>query len=45
MTHVVDIGEAEHKTWPAPQHERHPLGPLSVLAWGGRPPDRERRAS
>src|SRR3954447_4712932 len=23
---------------PAPKHEKAPLGPLSVLAWGGRPP-------
>lgn len=25
------------QTSPAPVHERAPLGPLSVLAWGGRP--------
>ena len=45
VTHVVDIGETPRRTWPAPQHERHPLGPLSVLAWGGRPPERATRSS
>jgi len=25
------------RTTPAPVHERSPLGPLSVLSWGGRP--------
>ena len=38
VTHVVahDPAAAVH-TSPAPAHEKAPLGPLSVLAWGGRP--------
>ena len=38
VTHVVadDLRPAPH-TEPAPQREGAPLGPLSVLAWGGRP--------
>jgi hypothetical protein len=37
VTHVVadDLRPAP-RTSPAPAHEREPLGPLSVLAWGGR---------
>jgi hypothetical protein len=37
VTHVVagDLRPAP-ATSPAPHHEREPLGPLSVLAWGGR---------
>jgi hypothetical protein len=37
VTHVVadDLRPAP-PTSPAPAHEREPLGPLSVLAWGGR---------
>ena len=37
VTHVVadDLRPAP-PTSPAPTHERQPLGPLSVLAWGGR---------
>ena len=38
VTHVVadDLRPAP-VTSPAPAHEREPMGPLSVLAWGGRP--------
>jgi hypothetical protein len=37
VTHVVadDLRPAP-PTSPAPEHEKQPLGPLSVLAWGGR---------
>ena len=37
VTHVVSRppGYDEHPTGPAPQRERAPLGPLSVLSWGG----------
>ena len=37
VTHVVadDLRPAP-PTSPAPTHQREPLGPLSVLAWGGR---------
>lgn len=40
VTHVVagDLRPAP-PTSPAPTHEREPLGPLSVLAWGGRRPE------
>jgi hypothetical protein len=40
VTHVVadDLRPAP-ATSPAPTHEREPLGPLSVLAWGGRRPE------
>jgi hypothetical protein len=40
VTHVVadDLRPAP-PTSPAPVHEREPLGPLSVLAWGGRRPE------
>jgi len=40
VTHVVadDLRPAP-ATSPAPVHERELLGPLSVLAWGGRPSD------
>jgi hypothetical protein len=40
VTHVVadDLRPAP-QTSPAPTHEREPLGPLSVLAWGGRRSD------
>src|SRR5687767_1290993 len=39
VTHVVadDLRPAP-PTSPAPAHEREPLGPLSVLSWGGRQP-------
>jgi hypothetical protein len=39
VTHVVadDLRPAP-ATSPAPAHEREPLGPLSVLSWGGRQP-------
>ena len=37
VTHVVaDDMRPAPATSPAPVHEREPLGPLSVLAWGGR---------
>jgi hypothetical protein len=37
VTHVVaDDLRQMPPTSPAPVHERAPLGPLSVLAWGGR---------
>ena len=37
VTHVVaDDLRPPPPTSPAPAHEREPLGPLSVLAWGGR---------
>jgi hypothetical protein len=41
VTHVVadDLRPAP-AAGPAPEHERAPLGPLSVLAWGGRSPSR-----
>ena len=40
VTHVVadDLRPAPPIS-PAPTHERAPLGPLSVLAWGGRRPE------
>ena len=38
VLHVVAQDPDVHpETSPAPVHERAPLGPLSVLAWGGRP--------
>jgi hypothetical protein len=39
VTHVVadDLRPAP-VTSPAPAHEREPMGPLSVLSWGGRQP-------
>src|SRR4051794_28559713 len=38
VTHVVAHNPDEHpQVSPAPKHEKAPLGPLSVLAWGGRP--------
>lgn len=40
VTHVVaDDLKPAPPTSPAPTHEREPLGPLSVLAWGGRRPE------
>jgi hypothetical protein len=40
VTHVVaDDLKPAPATSPAPTHERQPLGPLSVLAWGGRRPE------
>src|SRR3954449_5299483 len=39
VTHVVAHDPEEHPDLsPAPKHEKAPLGPLSVLSWGGRPP-------
>jgi hypothetical protein len=40
VTHVVadDLRPAP-VTSPAPAHEREPMGPLSVLSWGGRQSD------
>jgi len=39
VLHVVAHDPDAHvETSPAPVHEKAPLGPLSVLAWGGRPP-------
>ena len=38
VKHVVGTDPEDlPPTSPAPVHERPPLGPLSVLAWGGRP--------
>jgi hypothetical protein len=38
VLHVVAQDPDVHpSTSPAPVHEKAPLGPLSVLAWGGRP--------
>src|SRR3954471_21967592 len=38
VMHVVAHDPSERvEGTPAPVHERAPLGPLSVLAWGGRP--------
>jgi hypothetical protein len=38
VLHVVaQDPEVRAQTSPAPVHEKAPLGPLSVLAWGGRP--------
>ena len=37
VTHVVaDDMRPAHATSPPPAHEKQPLGPLSVLSWGGR---------
>jgi hypothetical protein len=38
VTHVIarPPGYQQHRTSPPPQHEREPLGPLSVLAWSRR---------
>src|SRR3954463_7893108 len=39
VTHVVAHDPEEHPDVSAvPKHEKAPLGPLSVLSWGGRPP-------
>ena len=37
VTHVVDLTPEPREQAPLPPRERSPLGPLSVLAWGGRP--------
>ena len=37
VTHVVDVRQADRVPTPPPPRERSPLGPLAVLAWGGRP--------
>ncbi len=38
VTHVVDLTPPPRTPGgPPPRHERPALGPLSVLAWGGRP--------
>jgi hypothetical protein len=40
VTHVVaDDMRPAPATSPPPVHEKQPLGPLSVLSWGGRHPD------
>jgi len=40
VTHVVaDDLRPPPPISPAPTHQREPLGPLSVLAWGGRRPE------
>jgi hypothetical protein len=40
VTHVVAHDpESEPRTSPAPEHETPRMGPLSVLAWGGRGAD------
>ena len=38
VTHVIarPPGYGEHPAGPPPQHEQSPLGPLSVLSWGGK---------
>lgn len=34
VTHVIAEPRQEVTVEPAPQHEKEPMGPLSVLAWG-----------
>ena len=43
VTHVIGVTEEPHQLSPAPVHEKPPLGPLSVLAWGGRKEESPRR--
>lgn len=40
VTHVISEPRHEIEVEPAPSHEKEPMGPLSVLAWGR--PKRER---
>ena len=35
VSHLVSQPPRPIETAPAPEHESRPLGPLSVLAWGG----------
>jgi hypothetical protein len=43
VTHVIGVTHEPAQVSPPPHHERPPLGPLSVLAWGGRPGESPRR--
>jgi hypothetical protein len=39
VTHVVSQPRPHVEAVPPPPHETHPLGPLSVLAWGAQSPN------